>query len=792
MKKICLLSVLFALTASASAPLSPEEWKVQYAHHLKTVQTNPKKSYRWCAAENTVDALEFVIGHWGDPGHDKELERLVELALPRLEKGGIFTRASRFAATILYENPGTALPLRTKAARHLAYEIIESQRDYAAADGLFLPLQRAAETNLNVKGGVLALVNVVTERANLKVLQDDREGAIALLEGIRPKSGGESLQKEFARWLDPRIADVHIKFRDYRAAVDFYLKRGKRNSAFDILRSDKIDDPALAEKLARAIVTEEAEILTPWLWMWGRDEAFARSYMSKALGNNDGTTNRVIRAFTQMVDASPYRLPAPICAHDWEKALRFWEVLKEMLVTSGRLPTARTAQYVAVAAASLGERAKATEAIDLALANTAIKPEERYELELMKTVLALGGDEAAAEAALAAADREFAKTCPAKERTKRFERAASLAIMLKNDPVARGVAHYYKTHYNALPEKRVYTVRFTEKPLGGLSGFDAIPSDRFLGLFGFSVPESDFTRAYGGSTEFFETDVTTGSRGGADGEGGSAVSVRAVADEWGIHLLYTLRTPDARKFESGEANGGSYECYIGTPGEPHRIFLCYPRSVKSVTVCDLNYDKPGFRRTEGKDASRFRSDVRFSDDRVENYVAFSWDSFADVLPEDGTIWDFESLYWGKPSLAWNGTESIHGRSTFGLLKFELDEAGRTRILRQRLYTAARNYAAEKSGADADTSRRRGGLFDTWADPVIGDPAFYAKCLKPIREELDPVAAKIKAGMSDEEVKEIAADYLSRFHNLRFEIAALREKYLTDEILDEEPGRLRTL
>ena len=76
--------------------------------------------------------------------------------------------------------------------------------------------------------------------------------------------------------LDEKIGAVHLAFYDYRAALDFNLKRGRRKQAFKLLREGKVADSALAERLAREIVEEGTDCYDAWTWLWGRDEAYCR------------------------------------------------------------------------------------------------------------------------------------------------------------------------------------------------------------------------------------------------------------------------------------------------------------------------------------------------------------------------------------------------------------------------------------------------------------------------------------------------------------------------------------
>ena len=63
----------------------------------------------------------------------------------------------------------------------------------------------------------------------------------------------------------------------------------------------------------------------------------------------------------------------------------------------------------------------------------------------------------------------------------------------------------------------------------------------------------------------------------------------------------------------------------------------------------------------------------------------------------------------------------------------------------------------------------------------GDPEFYKVVLKPIVEELDAAADKVKLTMTDAEVKELGEKYLSRFLNIRYTVAQLRARYLKETL-----------
>ena len=129
--------------------------------------------------------------------------------------------------------------------------------------------------------------------------------------------------------------------------------------------------------------------------------------------------------------------------------------------------------------------------------------------------------------------------------------------------------------------------------------------------------------------------------------------------------------------------------------------------------------------------------------------------------------------------AWNGTESIHGRSTWGILAFDLTDADRARVLRAQIFKAASAYRAEKVASRAPGGRES--VFEFWKAAALGDPAFYAAVLKPLEERLDKGLEKVKAGMSDDDVRDIAQNYLQEWRDVRFTVARLRAAYVTEKL-----------
>ena len=87
------------------------------------------------------------------------------------------------------------------------------------------------------------------------------------------------------------------------------------------------------------------------------------------------------------------------------------------------------------------------------------------------------------------------------------------------------------------------------------------------------------------------------------------------------------------------------------------------------------------RRVTADRSHLYRGEHRFREDGYTTYVFLSWQAYAEKIPEAGTVWDFENAHWGRAgSSTWNGLESIHGRSTWGALVFDIPELASGEII----------------------------------------------------------------------------------------------------------------
>lgn len=365
--------------------------------------------------------------------------------------------------------------------------------------------------------------------------------------------------------------------------------------------------------------------------------------------------------------------------------------------------------------------------------------------------------------------REFDKTCELKisnkDRVAQLSAVGSVINALGNrEDVIRKLEEYRKSLYVPTPKKR-YQVKFSDKTITGIGDIEK-----------FIAPMTVYDRRYGGSMEFLTTDVTSGDRGkvGSTKEVIPDAKMKVVADERGIHFLVVCDDPKARDVGLGLVGGGSFEAYIA-PGEnePYICMMMNPLS-KKMTVFNTMFSTFGYRFLNARnDTAKYKVDCEYRDGSIAFYFFLSWDNWAERIPSDGSVWDFENMYWNRAgNQCWNGTESIHGRSTWGELEFKLTAAQRAKILKPLVCRAFAEYKSEKICHGA-----KNGIIEWAKDPEFCEVEFYESEVKPLVAELDKLGEEVKGDMDDATVLRLAKSALPRWLNVSFEIQRRRARWL---------------
>ena len=407
----------------------------------------------------------------------------------------------------------------------------------------------------------------------------------------------------------------------------------------------------------------------------------------------------------------------------------------------------------------------AKKVVQRALKNPELKPEEKYALGLAEALAGCwNSGEDATLSAVRAFDAKNGKGVPAKERLNAVCRLAGAYLTAGRERVVRGLVPFRKGLYVPAPKKR-YVVKFSDRPVMGVWDWDKVAAETAV-----------YDRTYGGKLDILETDVSSGNRGavGSSKDVVANPSMKVVADARGLHFFYVAPEPKAKEIAMGTVSGGSYEGYIA-PGanEPYVCVMVTPGD-DAVTFFDTTYNTFGQRRIEAdSNGVTYRTETAFLDDKIVTYVFFSWRAWPTKAPANGTVWDYENISWNRSgSFCWNGTESIHGRSTWGELEFKMTDAQRRAMLTPMLCRAWADFKAERL-----CTGRHDGCFAKWKDPVLGDPEFYEKELKELEAKLVKYGELLTPDMSDSTFAFLVREALPQWTDVVFEVQRRRARWM---------------
>ena len=724
--------------------------------------------------------LKYLAEH-GDDITNRALVAEVEMNFARTAaRAGDLAIAMPYAQRLV-DDASTRVEWRLEGAYYLVQGHLLSNA-FETADAIYAPFTELRPPKIKPAN----LARAYALRASLLSLRNDFEGATNLMAKARAESpGDEDFNESFRYAVDVETVDIYKTFHYVREAFDYCLAHGRKSMALGLVSSGTLDDIPEGIRLAREIVADSSlppdRRLGPWLWLFSRDSETTDKYFGEMLGTTEKTTNNVIEKLSKHLSAAwlynAYCESFPSYFGNYAEMKRTWEMLLPLLRGAGRAPDFKAAQYAAIAYAATGDMGKAMETARIGLENKWLKPEERYELELIVRTFALRGTPESIARAIEKTDHALASTnLTDAVRLSRLDRVGGIAVASRNDNLARGFAIYHGK-VSHLPKKRRYVAKFSQRPVGGAEDWANLP---------FKPDEQPLSRQYGAEDVSFDANDADSKRAAADADTNSSpVTVQVVTDEWGIHILFTFRTEHARDYQNGLRGAGNYEGFFATgPDQPYTCFMGHANGDVQDWIFNTAYDGPGHRRVDEKNPSQFRSGKLYTDNAIFNYLGFSWDNFATYIPKNGMEWEFECLLWGPIKCAWNGMRSYHGRSTWGRLVFELTEADRLRICRIQLFKAARAYRAEKSPNPPLRNNVQGGVFDFWKDDELGDPVFYESVLKPLQERLDKGLERLKWDMPDQDIRDLTENYLEEWRDIRFTVGRLRAAYLRERLSAE--------
>ena len=695
----------------------------------------------------------------------RDAARVENEILKNLSAAGAAARDDALAtAKALYANTNAIAFCRSHGASVMAARLRE-EGDELGANALLESCYEFKDNRVN------EIEDIAKAIGRSFILRDQCDAAIEAYKAALRFNDTPDMRKR----VDALILAAYKTFYRFEEARAFALSRGWRMEAAR-LSSGSMDDYATAGKLYREILSDAsaplADRLAAWRWLFVRDPALADRSLVSLLGATDAATNETAKALVNMISergGGSYSFTG-----NYGAVRRAYAHLERIHAATGRTWPFAAMQYAANAFYEAKDAEAAAKICRDALEwKVTEDPAELYQLNMMATLFPLQGDEAALEKAVRAADAKFAGDLAPKTRLGRLDRVGSAVVTGANEPLARALAAFRKSLF--VPStKKEYVVRYSAEPITGLAAWEKLQPK----------PEAQpMDRQYGGSMDFLATDVATGNRGEGIGtekakKDAGVPTLEVVCDAFGIHFRFEAPDEKAAEMAAGFLGGGSYEAYLA-PGEnqPYYCLLMDVAPNATLHLFNTTYNTTGHRRIRNEDAGLYKSETAFTDHSAVSYIMLSWNAFATLIPSKGTVWEFENVHWGRADkAAWNGTESIHGRSTWGRLVFDLPEKARIEILKRVIFAVRKSYLAAKGAGGM-------GAVDRWRDPTLGDPAFYAECVAPLVEKLDAYLPLVKVDMADDDVLKVAEEALPGWRDIAFTVARLRADYLAKEIAE---------
>ena len=697
--------------------------RVNYVTRMVKDGADGKDSTLWTNA--IPFAQEFLANEKGVA--DKVKAEIFGLIFQAHRKAGM-EEAAEEAAAIL-RNPLCDGGTKTDAARYIARRALASGGEEAAIAAL---AKYSAEKNPNPCASAKSWV--LDECYDFEGAYQALIDADLILEAANYCRGGHYRRRD--------LAEKH--YRDIIAKG--YGTTWDQNRAFD----------------------------TAYDYLLPRDLPLAEKHFTARLGHVPNTTNWAMRAINWQIG----RGEDLVYHGDFAKAADIFAFIRKVCAQTHRdiYPDTAVAGIYALAGCGRPDEA-AKVALEMADSVTPVadgskafefwKTNDVFRMRFLGNILSVKGDAASIERkAREVVDRLGADRTP-KQRADAALFVGTVANVAGFEETVRGLNAYRLSLYVPRPKKR-YTVKFSKTPIDGLVGWDAAPVQAEV---------AHLDRSYGGSMDFLQTDVATGDRGEGIGSAKDEKKLpppemRILADRNGIHIRYDIFEPEPERLVVGEINAGSFETYIA-PGD-NEPYTCIMNSVLSdaCSIFSTMYDTPGHRRMNKDNRAGVKLQHRIMKGRVQAYCFYSWANWMERVSKKGSEWDYEPLYWNRHgSFAWNGTDSIHGRSTWGRLVFDLDDADRAAIYRPLLVKARGHYKDARKRVAGQV-----GIFERWDDPVLGDKAFFEACVKPIEDRLSPYCDKINSKTTDAEVLELADKVLSDWWNVEYLVQRARVEW----------------
>lgn len=244
-------------------------------------------------------------------------------------------------------------------------------------------------------------------------------------------------------------------------------------------------------------------------------------------------------------------------------------------------------------------------------------------------------------------------------------------------------------------------------------------------------------------------------------------------DSTGVHLYLKLDDPKAIDTLDGLNDGGGFEITV-MPGEMTRYNQFFGNARDPENKQQVEWDSCQIGRKLTRDY--IVTDSTVTKDAYVFHSFIPWVMYYTRLPENGSTWRFVICCSWAGQFRSAGGGSVHELGRGLQVTFDIPPAARDAI-----------RAGVVRGAVGEYRRVRAKWENAefWADPHIGDPAFFDKVVRPLLDDLD-AQAKVASGdkLSKADVDRFFKNYLTKWIDFRLALDGLRADYLEDKFFEE--------
>lgn len=246
--------------------------------------------------------------------------------------------------------------------------------------------------------------------------------------------------------------------------------------------------------------------------------------------------------------------------------------------------------------------------------------------------------------------------------------------------------------------------------------------------------------------------------------------IRVLYDEQGVHVFIRCDDPGIGEVTLGKRNAGGLEI-VFRPGRDdiayHSIFFDALPGTGDPHQVDWNLPGRHYRLTEDS----FVKDTAVTREGVVAHLGIPWTTVYDHLPADGNPWLF-GLQRACPGGMQTISGLVHELSRGLRLEFPFTPDQLTGLKRAIAIAAFNRYQAVRNN--------KGKFLQTWNDPVLGDPPFYAAEVAPLLEALDAAGVRLMAPAPDAEVETLFRESVPLWAEIAYEVAERRTRYLNTQ------------